>query len=227
MVEEVNCITFGKIKIMKNILFLSSIILFTFSVSAQRQRTKSESTSKKTDYGKNILSFSPIQIILSDNEQSEPDVAINFAYERIFNNDIISFKLPVSFSLEQSHFYIMPTLKLYPTGQGLAKYSVGPQFLFATGDANYNTYTQNQSGSTIVKINSITRKQFGFLIDNCINFTVAKALYVGLNAGLGIIYYDNLPKDNYYYNSGITPFGNNNSNISPAFQLNFNMGYRF
>jgi hypothetical protein len=74
---------------------------------------------------------------------------------------------------------------------------------------------------------TVNHRQFGFMINNSVNFTVAKALYIGLDASLGIIYYDNLPKDIYYYNSGLTPFSNNNSNISPSFQLNFNMGYRF
>ena len=122
----------------------------------------------------------------------------------------------------------MPTLKLYPMKQGVVKYAVGPQLLFGTGDGTYQDYYYDQnSGMSSTKDITVTRRQFGFMVNNSVNFTIAKALYVGLDGSLGIIYYDNLPKDIYYYNQGLTPFSSNNSRINPSFQLNFNMGYRF
>ena len=218
---------------MKYILSLSALFLLSLSVSAQGYRThhknkKTENAGEKIKYGKNIISFSPIQIFMTDTDQENPDVAVNLAYERIFDNELVSFKLPVSLSLINNYMYIMPALKLYPTKQGIVKYSVGPQLLFGTGDGTYTrSYQDPNTGFTTIEKKTITRKQFGFLIDNTINFTIAKSLYVGLNASLGIVYYDNLPRSNNYYNLGITPFGNGDSQISPAFQLNFNMGYRF
>jgi len=131
--------------------------------------------------------------------------------------------------MKNNFFYVMPTLKLYPRKQGIAKYAVGPQLLFGSGDGTYQDYYQDPvSFMTYTKDITMNRRQVGFLINNSVNFTIAKAFYVGLDASLGLIYYDNLPKNNYnYYNSNLTQYTTQNSRISPAFQLNFSMGYRF
>ncbi len=218
---------------MKYVSLLIALFMFQLSSTAQGYRTSNTEKDKKAPkeavkYGKNIISFSPVQVVLTDAEQSSPDVAVAFAYERIFNNNLVAFRLPVSLSLTNNYFYVMPTLKLYPMRQGVAKYAVGPQLLFGSGDGTYQDYYQDPvSGMSYTRNITVNRRQFGFLINNSVNFTIAKALYVGLDASLGIIYYDNLPKDIYNYNSGLTPFSSTNSRISPAFQLNFNMGYRF
>jgi hypothetical protein len=207
--------------------------MFQLSATAQGYRTNNIEKEKKAPiesltYGKNIISFSPVQIVLTDVEQSSPDVAVAFAYERIFNNNLVAFRLPVSLSMKNNFFYVMPTLKLYPTQQGIVKYAVGPQLLFGSGDGTYQDYYQDPvSFMTYTKAITINRRQFGFLINNSVNFTIAKAFYVGLDASLGIIYYDNLPKNSYnYFSSNLTQFTTQNSRISSAFQLNFSMGYR-
>jgi len=208
--------------------------MFQLSATAQGYRTNNIEKEKKAPnesltYGKNIISFSPVQIVLTDVEQSSPDVAVAFAYERIFNNNLVAFRLPVSLSMKNNFFYIMPTLKLYPTQQGIVKYAVGPQLLFGSGDGIYQDHYQDPvSFMTCTKAIIINRRQVGFLINNSVNFTIAKAFYVGLDASLGLIYYDNLPKNSYnYFSSNLTQFTTQNSRISPSFQLNFSMGYRF
>jgi hypothetical protein len=208
--------------------------MFQLSATAQGYRTNNIEKEKKAPiesltYGKNIISFSPVQIVLTDVEQSSPDVAVAFAYERIFNNNLVAFRLPVSLSMKNNFFYVMPTLKLYPTQQGIVKYAVGPQLLFGSGDGIYQDHYQDPvSFMTCTKAIIINRRQVGFLINNSVNFTIAKAFYVGLDASLGIIYYDNLPKNSYnYFSSNLTQFTTQNSRIGPAFQLNFSMGYRF
>jgi hypothetical protein len=221
---------------MKNLACFFILLVFGQKLIAQGYRTNNKSktsnnasarTKSNHDLGKNILTFSPVQILLTDVDQEEPDLAVAFAYERILDNELIGLKLPVSFSLVNNYFYIMPTLKLYPKRQGTVKYAVGPQLLIGAGDASYREYIYNQqTGITIYKSTDITRKQFGFLLNNSVNFTLVKSLYMGIDASLGIIYYDNLPND--INNSfGFYPTYNNNSNINPAFQLNFSMGYRF
>ncbi len=177
--------------------------------------------------GKNILAVSPIQILLTNADQSDPDLAVNISYERILNNPHLSFRVPVCLSLMSNYFYLLPTVKAYPFKQGPVKYAVGPQFLVGFGDFNDNRYVYNpQSGQNVQLDTTFNRKQFGFLINNSLNITLMKSLYVGLDASIGIIYYDNLPK-NYYNNYGLTPLSTGNSNVGPAFQLHFNIGYRF
>ncbi len=234
VVEEIKYLIFGKTNFMKYIVLLSLFIALNFTTSAQGYRTDNSTKGKKSSkggskesmhLGKNILTFSPVQVI-STNQNESPDVAISFAYERIFKNDLISFKLPVSASLVNNYYYIMPVLKLYPMRQGISKYAVGPQFLLGVGDGTYQEYVSNPTtGTSYIRTIKTNRRQFGFLLNNSLNFTVAKALYIGLDASLGIIYYDTLP-DDIYSGIGISPFGNN-TNIQPALNLNFNMGFRF
>jgi hypothetical protein len=219
---------------MKYVSLFIALVLFQLSASAQGYRTnniekETKAPKEAPTYGKNIISFSPVQIVFSDVEQSSPDVAVAFTYERIFNNNLVAFRLPVSLSMKNNFFYVMPTLKLYPRKQGIAKYAVGPQLLFGSGDGTYQDYYQDPvSFMTYTKDITMNRRQVGFLINNSVNFTIAKAFYVGADASLGIIYYDNLPKNSYnYYSSNLTQFTTQNSRISPAFQLNFSMGYRF
>ena len=220
---------------MKLIISLAALMFIQTLCMAQGYRTNNTANHREkksktvhTDFGKNILSFSPLQVVAADIEES-PDVALTASYERILDNELIGIKLPVSFSLNNNYIYFMPTLKLYPARQGVAKYAVGPQFLIGFGDGSYQERVYNPStGITSAKTTEVSRKQFGFLINNSVNFSIAKSLYIGLDAGLGIIYYDNLPDDtyNYYGSSGLTPF-DDNSNINPAFQIGFSMGFRF
>jgi len=219
---------------MKYVSLFIAIFMFQLSATAQGYRTNNIEREKKAPkesptYGKNIISFSPVQIVLTDVEQSSPDITVAFAYERIFNNNLVAFRLPVSLSMKNNFFYVMPTLKLYPRKQGIVKYAVGPQLLFGSGDGTYQDYYQDPvSGMTKTKNITIHRRQVGFLINNSVNFTIAKAFYVGLDASLGLIYYDNLPKNSYnYFSSNQILYTTQNSRISPAFQLNFSMGYRF
>ncbi|HOZ51841.1 MAG TPA: hypothetical protein PLU17_08290 [Chitinophagaceae bacterium] len=224
---------------MKYILLFLVVTTIQTELIAQAYRTNNSSRAKnenndnsegseKLKLGKNIISFSPIQIVAADLTNESPDITISLAYERIFNNELISIKLPVSMSLIDNYYYIMPTLKLYPKKQGLAKYAVGPQLFFGIGDGTYQEYYYNQSnGYTTSREITMQRKQFGFLINNSFNFTLAKSVYIGLDASLGIIYYDNLPSDIRYGYINYNPYTVNNSSISPAFQMNFCMGYRF
>jgi hypothetical protein len=218
---------------MKCLSFLFAICLAQIVGYAQSYRndhqshTKTGSVEKQNSYGKNILAFSPVQMIITNIDQDAPDVAIAFSYERILENNLIGAKLPVSISLKNNYLYFMPTLKFYPMKQGMVKYAVGPQFLIGSGNGTYQEYYQDpQTGFTIQRSVTKHRKQLGFLINNSVNFTFAKSFYASIDGSLGITYYDNLPKD---YNTGISisPFSSSGSGIQPSLLLNFNMGFRF
>ncbi len=202
-------------------------MLFCLLISLLHLQGNAQSSQKKEKaakgYGKNIVAFSPVQLMVND-FNSDADATIGLSYERILDNEMISFKLPVHVSLQKSAFYILPTIKLYPKKQGPVKYALGPQFLIAIGDDSYSTYVQTGSGGGYTVTKEYTRKQFGFLLNHSANFTIARSFYAAIDGGIGIIYADNKPEDYNYY--GLSPFGNSSA-IQPAFQFNFNMGYRF
>lgn len=203
---------------MKNSILFSTLFasLFSLSVFAQQANKNKESL------GKNIVSFTPIQMMITDDSES-PDPTIGLSYERILDNEIISLRIPFYASLQNPYYYILPTIKLYPGRQGTAKYAVGPQFLIGFGEDSYTKYVNTGSGYYYQTVN-YQRKQFGFLINNSLNITVAKNFYLGLDGGIGVIYSDNKP--NYSYNGlELSPFGD--SDIKVAFQLNCNFGVRF
>ena len=201
-------------------LFCLLISLIHLQGNAQSSH-KNEKATK--GYGKNIISFSPVQLMVND-FNGDADATIGLSYERILDNEMISFKLPVHFSLQKSAFYILPTIKLYTKKQGPVKYALGPQFLIAIGDDSYSTYVQVGPGSGYNVTKEYTRKQFGFLLNHSANFTIAHSFYASIEGAIGIIYADNKPEDYNYY--GLSPFGNSSA-IQPAFQFNFAMGYRF
>lgn len=153
------------------------------------------------------------------------DVAVNFSYERISSNEYFGFKLPVSFSLKNPYYYFMPTLKIYPFKQGPVKFAVGPQFYFGTGEVEYEIVQYDYPGTktTIIK----DKKQIGFLINTSVNFSILQNFYLGIDAGVGVNYFDDnvddkdLDNENYYY------YDRQRSEFYPALQLNFGMGYRF
>lgn len=207
---------------MKSISLLFVLGLLTTSVSAQKSDKADRQPIGGANLGRNIVSVTPMQIMAIDIENDEPDFMVGLSYERIFNNDLLSFRLPVAMSLRKSGtFYLMPTIKIYPKKQGVVKFAVGPQLLFAMGEESYQRYVNTGSGAYYQTITE-NRKQFGFMLNNSINFTIARNLYAAFDYGLGIRYYDSFPRDNNY----LSPFGSESS-VLPIFQLNFNMGFRF
>lgn len=207
------------------------LLTFSLSLSAQGYRVNRTEEKKKVkikqeEYGKNIISFSPVQLIATD-LNVKPDIAVAFSYERILQNELISVRLPFSASLYNGYFYCMPTIKLYPKKQGIVKYAIGPQFLFGTGEAERTVWVQSGFGSGYEKIEKGTRTQLGFLLNNSVNFTVAKSIYAGMDVSVGLKYIDNMPNVN---NSDVVffPIGGGGSGVlSQSLLLGFNMGYRF
>ena len=212
---------------MKKILHILVLTVLASPLMAQSYRIDQTESNKRAPLqsgalGKNIISLMPMQIMAMNLDDDGPDFTVGLSYERIFNNELISFRLPLSISLTKpNYYYLMPTLKLFPKKQGIVKFAVGPQFLFAYGNDEYVRYVNSPSGGYSQTVEDV-RKQFGFLINNNVNFTFSRNVYLALDYSLGIKYYDNFPNE---YNS-FSPFGSE-SNIAPVFQLNFNMGVRF
>jgi hypothetical protein len=210
----------AKIRNMKKIILMMFGACYALDIMAQNTTAP--------EYGKNIITFSPIQLVESDLlNDNRSDVCLNIAYEHIFWSGHLGIKLPVIFSLKNPFFYVMPTLKLYPTKQGVVRYAVGPQFFFGTGTVKYHQYYNYYGNGYYQNVTiSETRTQFGFMINNSVNFTIIKNIYLGMDLGLGINYYDSMKDNNndYYYNSY---YPNNDNPFNPIVQFNFSMGYRF
>ncbi len=180
-------------------------------------------------YGHNILALAPIQMT------NESTAGVGIQYERILDKGgIISLYLPVAFSFYEDEVsnpisssappakksriftYLYPGAKIYPAGSAhRVSYSVGPTFALGFGDKYKENLTLDPvSGSVIRKYEEASVFKAGFLVNNGLNIQPTKALYVGLELGIGI----------YYYNNETTDFA---AGDEPMVQFNFKMGYRF
>ncbi len=202
---------------MKTFLYILLSFCFITNVSAQN-----------STLGRNIISVSPIQSMSMNHLDADygSDVGVNLSYERISSNEYFGFKLPVSFSLKQPYYYFMPALKIYPFKQGPVKFAFGPQFYLATGDYDYKlNYSYEPYYHDTIR--RLSRTQVGFLINTSVNFTILENFFLGLDAGIGINYFDSnsdnplLDENNDYY------YNRSQGDFYPAIQLNFSMGYRF
>lgn len=213
---------------MKTLVCIISGLITLGTSTAQNSNNKTSGSASTSSFGRNIIAISPVQLMAMKHldSQDNTDAGIYISYERISANEYFGFKLPVSFSLKSPYYYFMPALKIYPFKQGPVKFAFGPQFYVATGEFEYN-YTSYDYPVTQNITQKFDRTQVGFLINTSVNFTVLQNLYIGLEAGLGINYYDSnadnskIYYENYYYNRG------NNGNFYPALHGNFSMGYRF
>lgn len=209
-------------------------MLTVMSVSAQTndaEQVVAGDAPKKAKYADNILAIAPIQL-------SENGVAgFGISYERSLDKaGIISFYLPISAVMNtnseqrlgsDAHYndpmmYIMPGVKLYPTGnKGIAKYAVGPSLVFATGQRTdvdnsilaYNTYPYPYYYPYNNMYVTRTHTMLGMMVNQSLNINPSPHLYVGTELGLGFTYLNNL--------DGV------NQGTTGMVQFSFKMGYRF
>lgn len=173
---------------MKKILFLVLLCFITGNINAQK-----------------IISFSALQY-------TESGIGTSLNYEKILDKDgYVSFYCPLTFTqrtrTEYSgayHFYLMPGLKLYPTGQGKSKWAIGPNLVLSKGKDYKDIYP-------FESIKDHT--QVGVLVNNSLNMVVNEHVYLGLEMGYGFTYYNML--------------GNEKQGIGGLTQGNFKLGWRY
>lgn len=212
-----------KISLITLMLLTTAASLFAQGYRVNRTNEKTKAKLRSGDLGKNIISFSPVTVALNSvMSDGRANVAVGFSYERIFDNEYISFRLPVNFTIEKSGVYLMPVIKFYPKKQGVVKYAVGPQFLISYVD-DYLPYYMLSSSQPYYPVREV-RRQFGFGLNNSLNFTISKHLYAGMEASLGILYYDSFKdKSNYNnYNNDVVGI-----DLNQSFSAGFNIGCRF
>jgi hypothetical protein len=184
--------------------------------SIQDRRAANEQLKGK--YGSKIIAFAPIQF--TENGL----VGFSASYEKaIDKNDIVSFYMPVILEFSSGHsgiygdpnnpdpmFYVMPGIKLYPTGgYGLAKYGVGPSLVVADGQKTVES-TDNFGNNTFTVQSHFL---IGMMINQSININPTPHLYIGSELGLGFTYIDHE--------------GSANINTQPLVQFCFKIGYRY
>ena len=188
----------------------------------RRTDTKDDVAEPKIKYGPNVLAIAPVQF-------SENGLGVSLSYERALDKaGVIAFYLPLiaTFNLNNGSFvnaagatqnghtdmmtYIMPGIKLYPTGAlGRVKYSVGPSLVYATGEKS--TQLTDFNGATYEVTN--THTMLGLIINNGLNINPSKHVYLGLELGLGFTYFNRV--------DGI------NQDTKGLVQGAFKIGYRF
>lgn len=222
---------------MKKIMLSAAVSVLLFSLaSAQSYRVnrtieeKRKVKVKETAYGKNILCFSPLQVVATSMNE-DPDLAVGVSFERILENQLFGVRLPVLASIQTGYVYFMPGIKLYPKKQGVVKYAVGPQFLIGMGNYTRTSHVYNSvTGMIDPVVEKGFRSQFGFFLHNSINFSLIKSLYASIDLGLGLKYFDSMPPENISDDYLFNPFilgSDGNGSVSQAVQLGFSIGYRF
>jgi hypothetical protein len=215
--------------IMTFVLIMISASVFAQGYRVNRTHEKTRPKLKSSGLGKNIIAFSPVTLAFNSMMDyggyggADGNVAMGMSYERIFDNEHLSVKLPVSFTIEKPGIYLMPAIKFYPKKQGAVKYAVGPQFLISYVEDYYHTYYP-QSGNYVGMRE--TRRQFGFGLNNSLNFTISRHLYAAMDANLGILYYDSFNGRgnlNSYYNNDMVV----GLDLNQSFSCGFSIGCRF
>lgn len=175
---------------------------------------------KKVDYGNNIISIMPMQIMTYD-------VGVGIAYERVLDKaGILSFYLPFMVEFDGTNgrnaainpngntypaYYIMPGLKFYPTGgKGVIRYAVGPNLAYRTAK-EYDFKFDNLGN--IVGVGEQPRTMLGIMVTNSMNVNPTKNIHLGLELGLGFTYFNKL--------------GGVEMGTEALAQFGFKIGYRF
>lgn len=88
-------------------------------------------------------------------------------------------------------FFAIPGIRIYPTSMtGATKYCIGPSLFI--GGGRKTTYQVDQSGY----LSFVTGSRFlgGFIVNNSLNFHIGYRMYMALDYGVGMAYFDH-PKD--------------------------------
>lgn len=174
---------------MKKLLLSTFFIASTFASFAQKKQDN--------HLGKNIISFMPLHAITNN------FVGVGLSYERMIN-DYVGLRVPVMMAVNSPYANVSMELKLYPAkNTRVAAYAIAPMITFGTGrETVTQRYWDNWNQSYIDKTVEYDRSHFGFLLNQTLNFTIAKNFFIGMDGGFGINYFDN--NSNPSRNSGVT-----------------------
>lgn len=163
----------------RNFGFLLLVAMLFQLPALQAQQTN------KNKYGNNIISFSPIDIMPTNN------IGIGLSYERLVS-DHFGVCVPVMIGLSNDYTNVGLELKVYPTNnKGAARYAIAPMIMYGDGSEKSTRYDYNPITGYSEMVNVYTRRQhFGFLLNQTVNFTIMNQFFIGIDGGLGVNYYD-------------------------------------
>lgn len=173
---------------------------------AQIKKKKEEKTYK------HLLAFHPLHANADD------FIGVGFSYERTVTNNF-GIKIPMMVSLNQPYVNLGVSAKFYPrkSASDPVAYAIAPTFYVGKGEDHNRNYSWDPiTGVETLTITKTPRTQIGFLLNHSLNVYVANQVYLGLDGGIGINYYDNKAIRN-----------NTNTNLSFAAQFHMAIGYRF
>lgn len=171
----------------------------------------------KTDFtvnfAKNIISYHMFDLVFGD---------FTFSYERLLNNGMVGFKIPVAmgyyyysdFGNFNSIIYSGLGVNFYPTGQGRWRYFVGPQVRAGIGEENewieyYDDYGNYLYSDDIENRGFYTQ----FFIDNGVTFLPVRNFGISVIASIGVRYFPEAAYDS--------------DALRPDGQFAVNISYRF
>jgi hypothetical protein len=109
-------------------------------------------------------------------------------------------------------FYLMPGIKIYPTGGfGKVKYAIGPSLVVADGTKTGEIYDPYYGGTN--QFISEDHFMLGMMVNQSVNINPTPRLYLGSEFGFGFTYINSL--------AGI------NQTTAGLVQFSFKVGYRF
>lgn len=198
--------------------------------AAEKSERKFREVRPAVNYGDNFLRLAPLRVL------DIGGVGIGAEYERLVGeNKMIGIVLPFSVLFEETslnwnpnnsgddlhynvYYYFCPGIKIYPFGQRKVTYAVGPSLMAGWGSGKewqwINTDPMGNGYYTEVDKDKLS---LGMIVMNYVNFQITKGFSLGIDAGLGIRYYDREKTDFYTNNDGFSPTG----------QFSLTLGYRF
>jgi hypothetical protein len=194
--------------IQKRIVLVMVLVLST-SILASAQK---KNTPNKEKVYKHTVAFHPLHVNADD------FIGVGFSYERTVNNNF-GIKIPMMLALNQPYVNLGVSAKFYPrkNNNDPVSYAIAPTLYVGKGQDRNRIYNFNPiTGEQTLTIETTPRTQIGFLLNHSLNVNVAEQVYLGLDGGIGINYYDNKAYRD-----------NTNTNLSFAAQFHMAIGYRF
>jgi len=210
-----------------NTFMIKKIAAITLAGMMTVGTLQAQSTSTSS-YGSNILRLAPISV-------TDMGVGFGLSYEKILGKEQkVGIIFPFALLLEEGYYYdpmnnyngkrynsyfnFQPGVKIYPFGQRKVTYAVGPSLSFTYGGGSEWESSWDPGFSRQI---DFTRFRIGMLVNNYVNFQITQSFNLGLEAGLGMAYYDMTRR-----NDGIsTSTYNEGFNVIGQFAMT--IGYRF
>lgn len=194
---------------MKNLALILFALMMSISASTFGQRYVAEDDDKNASL-ENSNRFS---IMLSDVLVRR----VSLEYERVFSTGTMSLNIPFSITLspfgdlwaDEVHWWVGMGIKFYPTGQGVVRYFVGPEFRLISATDSFYVWSEpyyDTSGYTTTNDYIYS----AFLINNGVIYSATNSFFVSANLGLGF-----LSRSTDSDNDNLVPFA------TPSFRLGF------